>query len=62
MLEAAQQVLQIVRDLTWRFFNLPGDLGDAHRIAEQQINEVFAEHNLLTTISRETTRLPPGRA
>ena len=38
MLEAAQQVLQIVRDLAWRFFNLPGDLGDAHRIAEQQIN------------------------
>jgi len=45
MLQAAQQVLQIVRDLAWRFFNFPGDLGDAHRISEQQINQIFAEHD-----------------
>jgi len=31
-------VLQIIRDLARRFLHRPGDLGDAHRISEQQIN------------------------
>jgi hypothetical protein len=38
MLEAAQQVLQVIRDLAQRFFNFARDLGDAHRVSEQQGN------------------------
>src|SRR5438094_1522 len=44
-LETAEQVVQIVRDLTGRLAHLPRNLPRAHRMIQRQINQVFAEHN-----------------
>ena len=38
MLEAAQQVFQVIRHLARRFFDLASDLSQSHRIIKQQSN------------------------
>jgi hypothetical protein len=44
MLEAAEKMIQVVRDLIWRLVHNAGNAPDAHRIFEQQLNQVFAKH------------------
>lgn len=44
VLEALEQVEEIVLDVARRLAHEAGDLRDGHRIVEQQRDEVFAEH------------------
>ena len=49
VLEAFEQVQQVILDVARRLAHEPGDLRDGHRVVEQQRDEVFAEHGRKVT-------------
>ena len=44
MLEAPQQMLQIIGDLAGRFTDDAANLRDAQGVFEQKLKQIFAEH------------------
>jgi hypothetical protein len=57
VLEAANQVLEITGNIFGWFAHFPGKLRDSDELVQQQLYEVFAEHELVsvgvTAVSRE---------